>query len=220
MATVHAEELSISHLDDDQPKAPLKISTFEKSHWKIVPHPQQPRMGPKVAELTSVWWLDVSAVFSTATSNVPSRGGRYKVQWRMNLNVAQTDSVVVGTEFRAVTFRKDEDPTSTAVSQDRTPAIQFKPQTIQEFMSHTDRPGTIPARPKTLQEAQKMEQLAGYDANQQGFFTLTLPGEVILQEDPTTIGGGCEGGVLVQIRNHDKTVKMGMQIENVKLVPV
>ncbi|KAF9116842.1 hypothetical protein BGW39_002569, partial [Mortierella sp. 14UC] len=142
------------------------------------------------------------------------------VEWRMNLNVAQNDNVVVGTEFRAVTFRKDEDPHSKTVSEDRTPAILFKPQSIQEFMSHTDRPNTIPARPKTLQESQALEKLAGYDPNQQGFFTLTLPGEVILQEDPTTIGGGVEGGVLVQIRNHDKAVKMGMQIENVKLVPV
>jgi hypothetical protein len=109
MAIVHAEELSIAHLDDGHgPKIPFRISTFEKSHWKIVPHPQQPRMGPKVAELTSVWWLDVSGVFSTATSNAPGKGGRYRVQWRMNLNVAQNDNVVVGTEFRAVTFRKDE----------------------------------------------------------------------------------------------------------------
>lgn len=109
MAIVYAEELHIAHLDDGSgPKAPVKISTFEKSHWKIVPHPVQPHVGPKVAELTSVWWLDVSAVFSQATSNAPSKAGRHKVQWRMNLNVAETDNVVVGTEFRAISFRKDE----------------------------------------------------------------------------------------------------------------
>ncbi|KAF9929285.1 hypothetical protein FBU30_001715 [Linnemannia zychae] len=216
MAIVYAQELHITHLDDGV-KPPPKISTFEKSHWKIVPNPQQPRLGPKVAELTSVWWLDVSAVFSQQTSNAPSHAGRYKVEWRMNLNVAQSDNVVVGTEFRAVTFRKDEDPNSTVVSQDREPAIFFKPKNLQEFMSHTDRPNSVPARPKTLQEVQALEQRPGYDPDNQGFFTLTLPGEVILQEDPN--GGGVEGNVLVQIRNHDKTVKMGMQIEHVKLVP-
>lgn len=109
MAIVYAEELHIAHLDDGSgPKAPVKISTFEKSHWKIVPHPVQPHVGPKVAELTSVWWLDVGAVFSQATSNAPTKAGRHKVQWRMNLNVAETDNAVVGTEFRAITFRKDE----------------------------------------------------------------------------------------------------------------
>lgn len=110
MAIVYAQELHIAHLDDGShtPRAPVKISTFEKSHWKIVPHPVQPHVGPKVAELTSVWWLDVAAVFSQATSNAPTKAGRYKVQWRMNLNVAETDNVVVGTEFRAITFRKDE----------------------------------------------------------------------------------------------------------------
>ncbi|KAG0293258.1 hypothetical protein BGZ96_003077 [Linnemannia gamsii] len=221
MAIVYAQELHIAHLDDGShptaPRAPIKISAFEKSHWKIVPHPVQPHLGPKVAELTSVWWLDVAAIFSQATSNAPTKAGRYKVEWRMNLNVAETDNVVVGTEFRAITFRKDEDPNSPVVTEDREPAIWFKPQSLQEFMSHTDHPNSVPALPKSLQQAQALELKPGYDANNQGFFTLTLPGEVILQEDPD--GGGAEGNVLVQMRNHDKTVKMGMHIEYVKLVP-
>ncbi|KAK3840341.1 MAG: hypothetical protein JOS17DRAFT_16425 [Linnemannia elongata] len=220
MAIVYAEELHIVHLDDGSgPKAPVRISTFEKSHWKIVPHPLQPHVGPKVAELTSVWWLDVGAVFSQATSNAPTKAGRHKVQWRMNLNVAETDNVVIGTEFRAITFRKDEDPNSSVV-QEREPAIRFKPQTLQEFMSHTDRPNSIPALPKNLQQVNDLKARPGnYDPDNQGFFTLTLPGEVVVQEDPGE-GGGSEGNVLVQMRNHDKTVKMGMQIEYVKLVHV
>ncbi|KAF9081268.1 hypothetical protein BGX23_001068 [Mortierella sp. AD031] len=200
MAIVYAPELHIAHLDDGKPRAPQQISTFEKSHWKIVAHPQQPRLGPKVAELTSVWWLDVSAVF--CGSNALTNPGRYKVQWRLNLNTAQTDNVVVRTEFRAVTFRKDEDPMSSIVAEARQPAISFRPQSLQEFMAHTDRPGTIPARPKDLQETQALEAKPGYDPSQQGFFTLTLPGEVIVQEDPH--GGGAEGNVLVQMRNHEK----------------
>ncbi|KAG0312506.1 hypothetical protein BGZ97_011145, partial [Linnemannia gamsii] len=110
------------------------------------------------------------------------------------------------------------DPNSSVVSEERAPAIWFKPQSLQEFMSHTDRPNSVPALPKSLQQVQALKSRPGYDANNQGFFTLTLPGEVILQEDPS--GGGAEGNVLVQMRNHDKTVKMGMCIEYVKLVPV
>lgn len=99
--------------------------------------------------------------------------------------------------------RKKQDPNSSVV-QEREPAIRFKPQTLQEFMSHTDRPNSIPALPKSLQQVNDLKARPGnYDPDHQGFFTLTLPGEVVVQEDPGE-GGGTEGNVLVQMRNHDK----------------
>lgn len=100
-------------------------------------------------------------------------------------------------------FKKNQDPNSSVV-QEREPAIRFKPQTLQEFMSHTDRPNSIPALPKNLQQVNDLKARPGnYDPDNQGFFTLTLPGEVVVQEDPGE-GGGSEGNVLVQMRNHDK----------------
>lgn len=65
-------------------------------------------------------------------------------------------------------------------------------------MDQTDRPNTVPAWPTTLQEQIQLEATqgqGGYDPDAQGFFTLTLPGVVQLQEG---------GGVLVQIQNHGK----------------
>ncbi|KAG0228371.1 hypothetical protein BGX31_006601 [Mortierella sp. GBA43] len=182
--------MDIAHLDrSGAPKPSLQDNP--KPHWKVIPHPIEPRSGIEVAQLQSVSWLDVQAVFRPQDlSSVPA--GSYQVQWRLNYMGAHPDSVFAGTTFRAVVFNKDE-----ATVQERQPSISFQPQSAQELMDQTDRPGSIPAWPTTLQEALQLEA-QGYDQGAQGFFTLVLPGKVQLD------AGGGGGGVLVQIQNHDR----------------
>ncbi|KAF9952242.1 SCF ubiquitin ligase complex subunit, partial [Modicella reniformis] len=171
---------------------------FESSD---LPQSQEPR----VAHLGSVSWLDVSAVFSR--ENVlasSSSSNRYKVQWNINLTGACPDAVVVGTAFRAVVFGKNEactDPASEDVSKNRQPAISFTAQSLEELMRHTNRPSTVPCAPKNLQELMMLrDKYPGYEESglngQRGFFQLTLPGEVQVQDQEDL------GGVLVQIQNH------------------
>ncbi|KAF9092752.1 hypothetical protein BGX27_001729 [Mortierella sp. AM989] len=196
---VFPPEMQIAHLDDGSKAQAPPLGNSKAVHWRLIDHPVHPQAGlPKVAELETVSWLDVTAVFQN------QQAGKYKVRWRINLNGARPDPVLVGTEFRAVTFNKDEDS-----SQERAPAALLKAGSVQEFMQHTDRPNTVPGQPKNLEEARVLEEMPGYDANVQGFFTLTLPGDVQVEQG---------GGVVTQIRNHEGNLKSGFQIEYAQLV--
>ncbi|KAF9147130.1 hypothetical protein BGX20_006742, partial [Mortierella sp. AD010] len=195
--------MQIAHLDDAK-----KVLTPRKSnisHWQLINHPVHPQDGgPKVANLETVSWLDVAAVFRD------QQAGRYKVQWRLNQISAYPDRVLVGTEFRALVFKKDENPTNDpTISQERAPATRLIPLSVQEFMQHTDRPNTIPARALRIMESMALQGMPGYDPNVQGFFTLTLPDVVQVEQG---------GGVLAQIRNHEGNLKSGLQIEYAQLV--
>ncbi|KAI7832510.1 hypothetical protein BC939DRAFT_105763 [Gamsiella multidivaricata] len=188
--------MNIAHMHDDRKPKPA-TEDIEQISWQLIHHPLSPGSDIKVANLVSVSWLDVAAMFRDA--NAPSETGRYSVHWRINLNGSASEAVVAGTEFRAIVFNKNEDPLSDALSKNRTPDISFKPTNVQELMQHTDRPGSVPGRPKNLQEAVALQETPGYNPNVQGFFTLTLPGELDIE-------GGNVGGVLVQIQNHSRRV--------------
>ncbi|KAF9360310.1 hypothetical protein BGX26_009889 [Mortierella sp. AD094] len=201
---VFPAEMQIAHLDDPK-KVQVPKSNISTGHWQLINHPVYPQAGgPKVANLETVSWLDVAAVFQN------QQAGKYKVQWRLNQISAHPDLVFVGTEFRAVAFKKDENPTTdSTISQERVPATLLKPSSVQEFMQHTDRPNTIPARALTMMEVRTLQGTPGYDPNVQGFFTLTLPDVVQVEQG---------GGVLAQIRNHGSNLKSGLQIEYAQLV--
>ena len=81
--TLPAEDMAICHMGDQ--------------FWRMISS-EESRFG-KLAELASVWWMDVVAVLY----GVPP--GRYKIQWRVKIT---SDRPVVNTEFRAVLFDKDE----------------------------------------------------------------------------------------------------------------
>ncbi|KAF8979136.1 hypothetical protein BGZ46_005781 [Entomortierella lignicola] len=201
---VFPAEMQIAHLDNNGPRNPL--TGPKPSHWKLIASPVNPQPGaPKVAHLDTVSWLDVAAVFKN------QQAGKYKVQWRLNQVSAHPDLAFVDTEFRAVTFKEGENPADTAISQDRAPASLLKSSSIQEFMQHTDRPNTVPARATTMTDVNRLRQTPGYDPDVQGFFTLTLPNEVQIEQS---------GGVFVQIRNHGSGLKSGLQIEYAQLLPV
>ncbi|KAF9914796.1 hypothetical protein BX616_007549 [Lobosporangium transversale] len=203
---VYAPDMHIVHLESGH-KSMAPTSNIRQVTWELVNHPVHPQNeGPKVAKLTSVTWLDVAATIRASQHQEDN----YQVQWRISLNGPRPDPVIIGTEFRALVFGKDEDSSSDAVLLHREPAISFKPNSVQEFMQHTDRPGTVPARPTSIREAAELEMIPGYNPDVQGFFTLTLPGQIRLNQ--------MNGGVIVQIRNHNSVIKSGLQIESVQLV--
>ncbi|KAG0316369.1 hypothetical protein BGZ99_006938 [Dissophora globulifera] len=211
---VFAADMHIAHMDDpSKPLAPTM--NFKNKHWELVRNPMNPLTGdPKIANLVAVTWLDVSAVFNKSVGwpdSAENKSAKYTIQWRLNFVGAEPDQVAIGTEFKAVIFKKNEDPLSNAVAGTRTAAISFKPKDIQDLMQHTDRPHTVPGRPSNLREAMALQETPGYDANAQGFFTLTLPGELQLDSEDL-------GGVIVQIQNHSNKSKRGLQIESVHLV--
>lgn len=78
-----AEDMDICHMGD--------------RYWKMIEH--RSSLFGKLAELRSVWWMDVAAVFH----GVPP--GRYRIQWRLSVT---SDAPVVNSEFRVVLFDKDE----------------------------------------------------------------------------------------------------------------
>ncbi|KAI1321311.1 hypothetical protein EDD11_006648 [Mortierella claussenii] len=157
-AIVYAPEMRIAHLaDDHRPKA-APVTDIEQVCWRLIDHPVHPQAGsPKVAHLVNVAWLDVATILEPTTQ----ADGKYKVQWRINLNGARPDPIVVGTEFRAVVFSKDEDPSSETITQQHEAVISFKPASVQELMQHTDRPNSVPGRPTSMREAMELESTPG-----------------------------------------------------------
>ncbi len=81
--TLPAEDMAICHMGD---RYWIMIDSASSSYGKL-------------AELRSVWWMDVVAVFY----GVPP--GRYKVQWRVKVT---SDAPVVNSEFKAILFDKHE----------------------------------------------------------------------------------------------------------------
>lgn len=79
------------------PAEDMMIAHMGNQFWRMITSSES-KYG-KLAELASVWWMDVIAVFY----GVPP--GRYKVQWRVKVT---SDAPVVKTEFRAVLFEKHE----------------------------------------------------------------------------------------------------------------
>ncbi|KAF9436428.1 hypothetical protein BGZ76_003990 [Entomortierella beljakovae] len=198
---VFPADMQIVHLDQDN-KAPPFFGNITVTHWQLINHPVYPQDGlPKVASLGTVNWLDVSAVFKN------QQAGKYKVQWRMNNNGAYPQPLFEGTEFLATGFMNEQD---LSAAQERTPTVLLKPSSVQEFMQHTDRPGTVPGRATNFMEMNKLNELPGYDPDSQGFFTLTLPGEIQIEQG---------GGIITRIRNHENTRKVGLQIEYAQLIP-
>ncbi|KAF9136303.1 hypothetical protein BGW39_000019 [Mortierella sp. 14UC] len=82
--TIPAEDMMIAHMGNQ--------------FWRMIASGES--MYGKLAELASVWWMDVVAIFY----GVPP--GRYKVQWRVKVT---SDAPIINTEFRAVLFDKHEE---------------------------------------------------------------------------------------------------------------
>ncbi|KAF9985380.1 hypothetical protein BGZ75_003052 [Mortierella antarctica] len=111
--TLPAEDMAICHMGD---RYWIMIDSASSSYGKL-------------AELRSVWWMDVVAVFY----GVPP--GRYKVQWRVKVT---SDAPVVNSEFKSILFDKHEEFTQHTDSQvmkaDRKPFRNlFKGFTILEL---------------------------------------------------------------------------------------
>ncbi|KAF8953727.1 hypothetical protein BGZ52_004560 [Haplosporangium bisporale] len=137
-----AEDMDICHMGD--------------RYWKMIEH--RSSLFGKLAELRSVWWMDVAAVFH----GVPP--GRYRIQWRLSVT---SDAPVVNSEFRVVLFDKDE---STSNISTHPEAIMFKPRTVQEFTEQTDSKVTKADR-KPFRNLFR------------GFTTLELPADLVIDED-------------------------------------
>ncbi|KAF9307372.1 hypothetical protein BGZ74_005812 [Mortierella antarctica] len=137
-----AEDMDIVHMGD--------------RYWKMIEYPSS-HFG-KLAELRSVWWMDVAVVFR----GVPP--GRYRIQWRLSVT---SDAPVVNSEFRAVLFDKDENASTTSTIPE---AIMFKPRTVQEFTEQTDSK-VAKADRKPFRNLFK------------GFATLELPADLVVDED-------------------------------------
>ncbi|KAG0038374.1 hypothetical protein BGZ82_000332 [Podila clonocystis] len=137
-----AEDMDIVHMGD--------------RYWKMIEHPSS-HFG-KLAELRSVWWMDVAVVFH----GVPP--GRYRIQWRLSVT---SDAPVVNSEFRAVLFDKDENASSTSHLPE---AIMFRPRTVQEFTEQTDSK-VAKADRKPFRNLFR------------GFATLELPADLVIDED-------------------------------------
>ncbi|KAF9085891.1 hypothetical protein BGX23_009315 [Mortierella sp. AD031] len=140
--TLPAEDMMIAHMGDQ--------------FWRMISSDES-QFG-KLAELASVWWMDVAAV----VFGVPP--GRYKVQWRVKVT---SDGPVVNTEFRAVLFDKHEDHHSLG---DKPNALTFIPTSKQEFIEHTDSCGSR-VNKKPFRNLFK------------GFTILELPGELLVEDD-------------------------------------
>ncbi|KAF9952893.1 hypothetical protein BGZ72_005852 [Mortierella alpina] len=140
--TLPAEDMAICHMGD---RYWIMIDSASSSYGKL-------------AELRSVWWMDVVAVFY----GVPP--GRYKVQWRVKVT---SDAPVVNSEFKAILFDKHEDHSAVAGRPD---SILFKPRNVQEFTQHTDSQ-VMKADRKPFRNLFK------------GFTILELPGELVVEDD-------------------------------------
>jgi hypothetical protein len=81
--TLPAEDMLICHMGD--------------RYWRMIDS-ENSKFG-RLAQLQSVWWMDVIAIFK----GVPP--GRYKVQWRLKVT---SDAPIINTDFKATLFGKDE----------------------------------------------------------------------------------------------------------------
>lgn len=81
--TLPAEDMQICHMGD--------------RYWRMIDS-ESSEFG-RLAQLQSVWWMDVVAVFK----GVPP--GRYKVQWRLKVT---SDAPIINTDFKVVIYDKDE----------------------------------------------------------------------------------------------------------------
>ncbi|KAF9146237.1 hypothetical protein BG015_011653 [Linnemannia schmuckeri] len=138
------------------PAEDMMIAHMGNQFWRMITSSES-KYG-KLAELASVWWMDVVAVFV----GVPP--GRYKVQWRVKVT---SDAPVVNTEFRAVLFDKHEDPNTAG---EKPNALTFRPTSKQEFVQQTDSPGSR-VHKKPFRNLFK------------GFTILELPGELLVEGD-------------------------------------
>lgn len=77
------------------------IAHSDKVRYWVFAQTDVSRFGT-VAVLRSIWWMDITAVFYGVDL---SPEARYKVQWRLRTD---NESAIVGSEFRAVIFGKDE----------------------------------------------------------------------------------------------------------------
>ncbi|KAF9935461.1 hypothetical protein BGZ67_003411 [Mortierella alpina] len=109
----------------------MRIAHADKTRYWVFAQTIVSRFGT-VAVLRSVCWMDVIAVFYGVDL---SPEARYKVQWRLR---TENESAIVGSEFRAVIFGKDEDPLSPEVLTDRAASVSFKPETFSAYAQHTD----------------------------------------------------------------------------------
>ncbi|KAF9170623.1 hypothetical protein BGX20_008716 [Mortierella sp. AD010] len=139
--TLPAEDMQICHMGD--------------RYWKMI-ESRSSTFG-RLAQLQSVWWMDVVAIFR----GVPP--GRYKVQWRVKVT---SDAPIVNSEFRAVLFDKDEEGTS-----DKPDSIHFKPRNVQEFTERTDTKVT------------KADRKPFRNLFRKDFTILELPGDLIIEDD-------------------------------------
>ncbi|KAG0004047.1 hypothetical protein BGZ80_008730 [Entomortierella chlamydospora] len=139
--TLPAEDMQICHMGD--------------RYWKMI-ESRSSTFG-RLAQLQSVWWMDVVAIFR----GVPP--GRYKVQWRVKVT---SDAPIVNSEFRAVLFDKDEEGTS-----DKPDSIHFKPRNVQEFTERTDTKVT------------KADRKPFRNLFRKDFTVLELPGDLIIEDD-------------------------------------
>ncbi|KAG0075059.1 hypothetical protein BGZ90_010240 [Linnemannia elongata] len=138
------------------PAEDMMIAHMGNQFWRMITSSES-KYG-KLAELASVYWMDVVAVFY----GVPP--GRYKVQWRVKVT---SDGPVLNTEFRAVLFDKHEDPSTVGEKQN---ALTFRPKSKQEFVQHTDSQGSR-VNKKPFRNLFK------------GFTILELPGELLVEDD-------------------------------------
>ncbi|KAI1319159.1 hypothetical protein EDD11_004802 [Mortierella claussenii] len=141
--TLPAEEMDICHMGN--------------RYWKMV-ESRSSTFG-KLAQLYSVWWMDVSGLFIS----VPA--GRYKVQWRVKVT---SDAPIINSEFKAILFDTLEDK---SVVGERPNALYFKPRNVQEFMECTDSNVTKADR-KPFRKLFK-----------KGFTIMELPGDLIIEEE-------------------------------------
>ncbi|KAG0278077.1 hypothetical protein BGZ95_004782 [Linnemannia exigua] len=138
------------------PAEDMMIAHMGNQFWRMIASGES-RYG-RLAELASVWWMDVVAVFY----GVPP--GRYKVQWRVKVT---SDAPIVNTEFRAVLFDKHEDLNTV---EEKPNTLTFKPTSKQEFIEQTDsQGGRVNKRP--------------FRNLFKGFTTLELPGELLVEDD-------------------------------------
>ncbi|KAF9932188.1 hypothetical protein FBU30_008743 [Linnemannia zychae] len=138
------------------PAEDMMIAHMGNQFWRMISSSES-KYG-KLAELASVWWMDVVAVFFGVLP------GRYKVQWRVKVT---SDGPVVNTEFRAVQFTKEEDYHTAGGKPN---ALSFKPTSKQEFIEQTDTQGSrVNKRP--------------FRNLFRGFTILELPGELVIEDD-------------------------------------
>ncbi|KAF9948742.1 hypothetical protein BGZ65_007865, partial [Modicella reniformis] len=138
------------------PAEDMQICHLDNRYWKLIESASS-TFG-KLAQLQSVWWMDVTATFF----GVPK--GRYKVQWRVKVT---SDAPIINTEFKVILFDKHEDR---SVVTNRPDTILFKPRNVQEFMERTDSQ-VLKANRKPFRNVFR------------GFTILELPGEVNIADD-------------------------------------